>query len=375
MFVNWIIGTISEETDEMRTYYISIRKAEPGMILAKDVYTHNDQLILNKGTVLDAMTIAKISMYSIDGITIAVDEDAERQIDKRYSTYTARLMETMEFREFASRYDKMVSELEAAFVTLSNSTVNELFDKITSEIEDMMPDKANRRKYLEMLHCIKSYDDATFSHSMNVAILTDVFAAWLGFSDNDRKSACFAGALHDVGKTQIDKDLLNKQGKLTTEEFQKIKDHPLLGYNMIKGFDIDEEIKLAVLQHHERFDGTGYPYGIAGAAIGEYARLVAIADVYDAMTSNRVYRNHLCPFDVIRNFEFDDRLKYAPELLTPLLSQIAETYIHHTVRLSNSKEGEVILINRSELSKPIVKIDESYIDLSKRRSLTIADVL
>lgn len=344
-------------------------------MLAKDVYTHNDQLILNKGTVLDAGSISKIAMYSIDGITVAVDEEAEEQIDKRYSSYTAALMDSMEYREFAKRYDTMLAELKEALLNISNSNCRELEERLTNELDELMPDKMNRRRYLDMIGCLKMYDDAVYAHSMNVAIMTNVFAGWLGFSDADIKAATFAGMLHDIGKTKLDKELLNKQGKLTAEEFQKLKEHPELGYGIIKELDINPRIKLAVLQHHERFDGTGYPSRKSGSEIDEYARLVAIADVYEAMTSNRSYRTHYCPFDVIRHFEFDDRLKFAPEYLTPLLTQITETYIHHTVRLSDDKEGEVVLINRSELSKPIIKVDNNFIDLSKRRSVTIADVL
>ena len=109
--------------------------------------------------------------------------------------------------------------------------------------------------------------------------------------------------LHDIGKLKIDPKILNKKGKLTDEEFEEIKKHPVLGYEIVKDMDLPEKIKEAVLMHHEKINGTGYPSGLKGEEISNYAKIVSICDIYDAMTSTRTYRKRFCPFQVIRNFE------------------------------------------------------------------------
>jgi len=132
---------------------------------------------------------------------------------------------------------------------------------------------------------------------------------------------------------------------------------------------------MAVLQHHERADGSGYPYGKSGDQIDNFAMITSIADVYDAMTSDRIYRPRICPFEVMRSFENDGFQKFDPQFLVPLLEQIAEVYMNHTVRLSDDKVGKIVLLNKSELSKPIIQVDDIFVDLSKQRNVKITEIL
>ncbi len=122
-------------------------------------------------------------------------------------------------------------------------------------------------------------------------------------------------ALHDVGKFLIPSDILNKKEKLTDNEFALIKQHPVLGYDLLKELNIDYHVKQAALSHHERCDGSGYPLGLKTNEIDDHAMIVSIADVYDAMTSARKYRTPLCPFEVIAEFEKDGLSKYKPQYI------------------------------------------------------------
>ena len=127
--------------------------------------------------------------------------------------------------------------------------------------------------------------------------------------------------------------------------------------------------------HHEKCDGSGYPYGFSSDKITRFAQLVAIADVYEAMTSNRSYRDALCPFRVITHFENDGLLKYDPGFLLTFLENVVNTFLNQKVRLSNGLEGNIIYINPIALSKPTVQIGEKFIDLKLVDDIEIAAII
>lgn len=179
----------------------------------------------------------------------------------------------------------------------------------------------------------------------------------------------------DIYTKDIPNRIIAKPDKLTKEEFRMIKIHTIRGYNILKNKKLDPRIKHAALMHHERCDGSGYPYGFYAEQIDSFAKLVAIADVYDAMTCARVYRGPLCPFEVITLFETEGYTKYDPKYIMTFLEGIAQTYIHNTVKLNDGAVGEIVLINKMELSRPIIKVGDEFIDLNKRRDLQIVSLV
>jgi HD-GYP domain-containing protein (c-di-GMP phosphodiesterase class II) len=165
---------------------------------------------------------------------------------------------------------------------------------------------------------------------------------------------------------RIPDELLNKTGSLTDEEFARIKEHPKLGYDILKNQpNLDPRIKKAALMHHERCDGSGYPSQLTEDFIDNYAMIVAIADVYDAMTAARAYRAPLCPFQVISNFEKDGYQKFNTKYILTFLKQIAQTYQSNRVMLSDGRACNIVMLNQNALSRPIVQFDDkTCLDLS-----------
>ena len=154
-----------------------------------------------------------------------------------------------------------------------------------------------------------------------------------------------------------------------------MKKHVNLGYEQVKNKFMPMSVKEAILLHHEKCDGTGYPFGLKSDKIPETAKIIAIADVYDAMTSSRIYRAPICPFEVVRLMYEDAFTKFDPVFAIPFLKNVASSYIHTDVRLSDGRVGKVILINDSALHKPVVQVDGEYIDLSKKKDLNITALL
>lgn len=348
---------------------ILISRAVPGMVVARDIYSRNNQVILNAGSTLDAQKISKIMFYSIDSISVYVDEPNTSK------SLTQQLRDSVEFREFSRNYDKAVGTLKNAVASAINDGADIDTDVLVGEIDKMIKDSGSGTRLFNLLHCIRDYDEMTYMHCVNVALICNCFGRWLNLSESDTHTLTLAGLLHDIGKTRIPKDVLLKPDSLTREEFTLVKTHTLRGYEILRDKTIDDRIKMAALQHHERADGSGYPYGKSGDQIENFAMIVAIADVYDAMTSDRVYRPKLCPFEVLKLMQNDTFTKYDPKFLIPLLEQITEVFMNHTVKLSNNQIGKVVLLNKSELSKPIIQVDDIFVDLSRQRDVYITEIL
>ena len=142
---------------------------------------------------------------------------------------------------------------------------------------------ADDEKALRVLNEEKDFDEYTYTHSLNVALYAMLIGKWLRLDNNSIKNVIKAGVLHDIGKTKVPIEILNKKARLSDEEFDIIKKHTFYGYDLVRSTDcVSDEVCEAVLLHHEREDKSGYPYGIGGRQLGLYAKIVAVADVYDA---------------------------------------------------------------------------------------------
>lgn len=375
----------------MKTKRILTSQAIPGMIIADDVYTFNNQLIISKDSTLTSRNITRLKFYSINDIRIVVeDENAsaekndtvlqDNQSDENslqdIPTYTEYVKKTPEFKKFNRKFINTIKPLESTLTSLVNDR-NKAIDtsEMLNETSKILSDTRNGIHVFHILQSMRNYDDLTFAHSLSVSLICNVMGGWLKFSPKDTEVLTLAGLLHDIGKILVPREILTKPGKLTDDEFTIIKNHPQLGYNTLKNQKLDRRIKYAVLMHHERCDGSGYPSSLLGPQIDDFAKIMAIADTYEAMTAPRVYRAALCPFDVIRLFESEGLQKFDPHFLLTFLEGMARTYIDHSVKLNNGMEGSIVMINTSDLSRPLVKTQDDFIDLSKHTDLQITAIL
>ncbi|MFT4146234.1 MAG: HD-GYP domain-containing protein [Mobilitalea sp.] len=227
-------------------------------------------------------------------------------------------------------------------------------------------------KYLAEL---KEKDGYTFHHSINTAIYSMLIGKWLHLSRTDINNLILSGLLHDIGKMKIPNEILNKPGKYTEDEYRIMKLHPIYGHEMLETVNnLDQDVRLAVLLHHERSDGSGYPYHFTQEKLNLYSKIVAFADVYDAMISDRVYRKKMTPFEAFKillksiSHQFDSRI-------ADTFLKIYPTYlIGMSVRLSNGEKGVIVDIPMSDITCPIVKAGNKHIDFSKCRTVKIINI-
>jgi putative nucleotidyltransferase with HDIG domain len=286
-------------------------------------------------------------------------------------TYYEEILKSEAFRHFQLAYQNTVSGFKDSLDNIVTGQKNIDTEQLLNEVHKILSQCDTSIALFDMLHCMRQYDDTTYIHSLNVSLICNIIGRWLNYSKEDLEVLTLSGLLHDIGKLMIPNDIITKPAKLTEDEFSTVKTHTIRGYNLLKDKPIDPRIMRVALMHHERCNGSGYPYGLTGNKIDPFAKLVSIADVYDAMTCARVYRGPLCPFEVINVFETEGFSKYDPKYILTFLEGIVQTYINNNVRLSNKQEGEIVLINRLDLSRPVVMAGNQFIDLSKRRDLYI----
>ena len=356
----------------------------PGMVTAIPVRTKRGQLIINPNVELTRTLISRLEFYGIASVQITENKQTtapmEEPKDPAYfpakspvsapspvsdASYSQKLKSSPEFQRFQVDFTLRSQDLKNCFdAYLSDGgTVNK--EELLSKTISLVSPKQTTLDVFDMLHNMRQVNDSTYAHSLNVAIISRIIGKWLHFSNEELDTLTLAGLLHDIGKTKIPDEVLNN-GKLTDEEFQMIRNHPKYGYDILKSQPLNSHIKKAALMHHERCDGSGYPMGLTMEEIDDYALIIAIADVYDAMTAARSYRAPLCPFEVIAEFEKDGLQKYKPKYILTFLENIANAYQNNRVMLSDGTSARIVLLNHRRLSKPLVQLnDGACIDLEK----------
>lgn len=354
---------------------------EVGMITTEPVVTPSGQTLSPKGTAVTRQLINRMKLYRVPYATVEGDDTADRPADpepgtkevktpkthaEESKTHSQKVAASSEFHDFQIRYIQAINQMKISFSAAVRN--NEPIDThaLLFMVSDLFRSRHTIAELFDMLFNMRSLTDSVYAHCLNVALISRMIGRWLKFERHDLDVLTLAGLLHDIGKLMIPDEILNKPGALSDEEFARIKQHPKLGYEILKQQEtLDSRIKKAALMHHERCDGSGYPTGLTEDFIDNFAMIVAIADVYDAMTMARSYRSPMCPFEVISSFERDGFQKYHTRYIMTFLQQIAATYQNNRAILSDGRGCTIVMINQHALSRPIVQFDDNTcLDLS-----------
>ena len=352
--------------------YIMIDGLVPGMIVADDVININGQLIIKKGSILTDDVISKLESARIFDIPI---DDINDEYEQDSTSYYENLKDSGEFLSFKTDYLSVMNNTKETFnhVKALNGPLD--VDETISGIIDLLKKGESNLHIFDMLHVMRDLNDIIYVHSVNVALISNILGQWLELPADDIKVLTAAALLHDIGKTQIPKEILTKPEKLSADEIQLLHTHTTLGYDILKDKQLDQRIKDVALMHHERCDGTGYPSHLSYQDISPFAKIVAIADVYDAMTASRSYREPMCAFKVIETFENQGLSQYDPGYILTFMENIVSIYVNTDVLLSDGREAEIVFINRQRLSRPMVRCGKDFIDLTKTPNLKIDSLI
>ncbi|MBU1107897.1 MAG: HD-GYP domain-containing protein [Candidatus Riflebacteria bacterium] len=204
---------------------------------------------------------------------------------------------------------------------------------------------------------IKSFDDYTFTHNINVATISLLIGLALELKHDEMDDLGMGALLHDVGKLKIPLGILNKDGKLTDQEFMEMKSHPTYGYDILsKSKGIPERARIVALQHHEKFQGGGYPRRLKGNEIGLFGRICAVADVYDALTTDRPYRVAMTPYEAMKILTSGMDNHFDPKVLGAFIRKFSLYPAGSLVSLNDGTVALVLKNNPSSVIRPVIKI-------------------
>lgn len=359
----------------MRLLPISI--CRPGMRLGRKIYNEDGMVLLSEHAELTESLLRRLSQYGIDFLYIHDPRTDDLIIPDLLSDET-RVAATKVIR---GHFRKMMEESNRK-KTVHNGFIGKDFRQIMSL---MIDDLSRNGDAMIMLTNMQIVDHYLFQHSLNVCIYSTLLGMTCGYSREEQMTLGLGAMLHDIGKTKIEQNLLRKAGKLTEEEYEEVKRHAMIGFQLLKD---EPNIPLmaahCALQHHERLDGSGYPRGLAGDDIHEYAKLIGLVDAYDAMTTHRVYRKALLPHHVMDMLYAGAEKLYDPGMISLFRDKIAIYPLGVSVTLNTGESGVVVDLNAAYPHRPVVRVlrdeckqelPEPYeIDLSKRLNILISSV-
>lgn len=336
--------------------YMRTRELKPGMKLDQTIVDRLGRNLVTRGAPLDNYMIDGLlklnimSVYVQNGEYEPLDEelipleirkkiDSLRTVDRSKVTLShsvkKRVTEGIQF---------IYNNVESAdMVNAANTITNDLLSAIDSNDAIAID-----------ISALKTSDEYTFKHSVDVATISMIVAKQQGLSRNQIREIGLAGLLHDIGKTKVPPEILNKPEKLTPEEFDIMKEHPVFGYEMMKNRpDSSPAISLGILQHHEKMNGNGYPLGCTGEKISPYARILTVADIYDALVTERAYKAAYSQRDAVELI-----MSMTDELDMTALKSFLESMILYPVdtivELSNGEKAKVVENNPHYILRPTV---------------------
>ncbi len=340
----------------------------PGMELSDDIIIQGEVLI-PANTVLTKPLIDKLARHQVIAVEIKDASDYAK-------THFERVRVSANFQYFEKIYWDAMVDFKKIMVDFVKNQIPPNLSDLMAIYDKIRGCTQNGEQLLDYLYnLLPSEDEITHSHCLNSALIAGTFGMWLSLSDEDIQTLIQCGFFFDIGKLKLPTQLLWKPGRLSDFEYNWIKTHTTIGYDMIKDLPLNEHILDATLRHHERCDGSGYPGKLHGDQIDMFSLITGIIDSYEAMTSARSYRSSLIPFQVIENFERTGYEKYGAGITQCIMEHIANSQLGMTVRLNDDRIADILLINRNALTRPFIKCGEELIDMAKNPSLSIVAVL
>lgn len=327
--------------------FIPANCIQNGMILGKTLYGSSGELLLRAGTAIKDSYVEKIVSHGYNGAYIIDDASKDIEIHELVS---------------AELRNRTVNALKNMFIQIENNRDDpslRVRDMKTMKelVENIFEEMYMHKNFMVNMHDIKIFDDYTFFHSTNVTVLSLVLGFALGLNKQALLDLGMAALLHDIGKVFVSKDILNKNAGLSDTEFEEIKTHSTKGYEHLKNvLSISPKAYVGVLQHHEKFDGRGYPQGLSGKDISLFGRIIAITDVYDALTSDRPYREGLLPSEAMEYIMGNGGVQFDYSLVEVFAKKVAPYPIGSYLYLSDGREGLVVENYEECCLRPRIKV-------------------
>ena len=334
---------------------ISIDKLKSGMVIGKSIEDRLGRILIEPGTIVTPYAIDELRKGGVQYVTIKSGQ-ANKSPNKlstaaEYMVKELRKSDPPTVVLEASVRKRISKGIELIY---QNPDPHETAAAATSITNDLMNAIEKNNAVALNINALKCSDEYTFKHSVDVASISMVLAKEQGKSKTEIFQIGMAGLLHDIGKTMIPPEILNKPAKLTSEEFEVMKKHSTFSYQLVADNDeIPMDVKIAMLQHHEKIDGSGYPYGATADHIHQYAKLLTVADIFDALVTERPYKKGKSPREAVEMLmAMTDELDM--DALNSFLQMMILYPVDSNVQLSNGETARVVQRNPQFLLRPVV---------------------
>lgn len=340
---------------------LEIEKLQVGMKLGENIF-RDEQLVMSQGICVNSRHIQMLTRMNVQQVKIL--ETSPVRVDKN------------KFKiDLTEKYRNSVEKFKAICHTATVGQIV-LYPEVKACLDPLIAELEENPAMAMKLWQIETADFYTYEHSVKVCMLSIMLSKWMQKPEVYMNEIGKTGLLHDMGKCNIPNEILNKPDTLSEEEFSVMKTHSTLGYVLLSSTkELGSNILKGVLHHHERYDGTGYPSKLAGEDIPEYARIITIADVFDAMTSNRIYRDKMNPYRVMEIMHEGGKGSLDPKLTNLFIQHIKYFFVGEQVMLNS---GEIAIIHDANTTlpyRPIIDLNGKIIDLTDNGHIEIKSLL
>lgn len=367
----------------MDTIFVKVSDLRPGIIISEDIFVNTNQPIIRKNSMITGEHLKVLDAFSIKEVNVenraVVKRDEVLDIDDTNPINPDSLLAKIEiekvdvtvlFHDVVQQYKREFNGWQAG--------IRVDVAKVRTIIMPLLEIFIEKKELLTILTDLSDSKNYIYQHSIAVGILSAAIGKQMGFLKGQILQLGLAGVFADCGMAKIDKSIVEKVAFLTKEEFNEVKKHTVYSYQMIQDTPLlRQEMKLAIFQHHERLDGSGYPRGDKMEEVSVYSQILAVADVFHAMTSERLYRSKESAFKVIELIREEEFGKFDIKVVQALQDLLGNLSIGTKVRLTNGEEGEILFIHRDAKLRPMIKMDSdgSILDLTKNRRISIERIL
>ncbi|MDT3425211.1 HD-GYP domain-containing protein (c-di-GMP phosphodiesterase class II) [Paenibacillus forsythiae] len=361
---------------------ISVAEVKPGSKVSKDVITPLGGVLFVKGTILLPRDMEILEAFLIQQVDIEGSEEEVQALEqakapsitaaKSGAVITAAAL-ARSGSELHEEYDKMLALIKKCY-SLADAEVLPIYE-LRSCLEAMI---AHIKDYHVLNYSPRtlSEQDYIYHNAVLSALTSYKIAQWCGYPQKEWLQVAFAGLLHDIGNAKIDSSIMQKPQPLTMTERNEVRKHTTYGYQILRKVTaINEGVRLAALQHHEKIDGSGYPLRLRGSQIHIYAKIVAVADIFHAMTLERIYKKAQSPYLVLEEIQKEGFGQLEPSIVQTFIHKTTELHNGTKVRLNDGRQGEIIFSDRSNPTRPLVNVEGKMINLAHSRQLYIQEIL
>jgi len=368
---------------QMNQTLTNLEELKLGTIIAEDILVNTRSPIIRKDSKVTRELIQVLRAFNITKVPVVLENVFNRSEEdiKKLNENNSESLHTEEKPLVTISFVQLYQEAVGSFYKEFNGweagmkvDVGKLRNIIMPLVEKAMIE----RQVFSLLNMYSTMDKYIAHHSIAVGIISGAIAKKLNYSSGQITQMATAGLMADIGMAKVDIKIRDKKSSLTESDFSEIKKHTIYSFQMIKDSPLlKPEMKLAIFQHHERLDGSGYPKSDKLDDVSVFSQIIAVADVYHAMTSERVYRSKSSSFKVLEMIREEEFGKYNIEVVNKLIELVGSLPISTRVLLSTGEQGEVVFLHRDSPMRPMIRLSDNgqIIDLATKRSIHIESVI